>query len=352
MKLTRTYAVFAVIALTLASLFTINGCTRRAETPATTTRTTATNTTTDKPTKAKRKIVFVMKLIGIPYTNVCEEGMNKAAKDLGIEAQFLGPSTGGDTIQQIAIIEDQISRGVDAIVISPNDDQAVKPVIEKAMSKGIKVFTWDSDAPASKRIFYVAAADDVGIGTEVIDRIAKDIGGKGKVAVMTGSANALNLKLHVQGVEQGAKKYPGIKLVKPYIYNDDDQQKAIQGAITLLQANPDLAAFACVNSPGVPGVARALIQTGKDKKIKVWGLSIPSENRDYLKQGIVNGLTLWDPGKLTYATTKLVNDYLDGKKPYNGMEIPGIGKIKVKPNGIIIIPGLVITKENVDQFKF
>lgn len=329
------------------------GCSRRTGKPESTPTTVQTdNGETSKPAKSGRKIAFVMKLIGIPYTNACEKGMKQAAEELGIDAVFLGPPTGGDTIQQINIIENQISRGVDAIVISPNDDKAVKPVIAKAMRKGIKVFTWDSDAPESERIFYVAAADDVAIGVEVIDRIAKEIGGKGKVAVMTGGANALNLNLHVKGVEQGAKKYPGITLVKPYIYNDDDQQKAIQGAITLLQAHPDLAAFACVNSPGVPGAARAVIQTGKEGKVKIWGLSLPSENREYIKQGIVSGLTLWDPAKLTYVTTKLVNDYLDGKKPVDGMEIPGVGKLRVKPNGVILMPGVVITKENVDQFDF
>jgi len=342
----RNYLIALVIAILLASALVVGGCTRRTEKPESTT------TATSRPKKAQRKIAFVMKLIGIPYTNACERGMKQAAKELGIDAVFLGPPTGGDTAQQIAIIEDQISRGVDAIIISPNDDQAVKPVIKKAMSRGIKAFTWDSDAPESDRIFYVAAADDVGIGVEVIDRVAKDIGGKGKVAVMTGSPNALNLKLHVDGVEKGAKKYPGIQLVKPYIYNDDDQQKAIQGAITLLQRHPDLAAFACVNAPGVPGVACALIQTGKEGKVKVWGLSLPSENRDYIKRGVVNGLTLWDPAKLTYLTTKLVNGYLDGKKPVDGMEVPGIGKLKVSKNGVIIMPGVIITKENVDQFDF
>lgn len=341
----RCIITFAVGGL-LASALVFGGCARRATKPE------SPPATTSQVKKPTRKIAFVMKLIGIPYTNACERGMKQAADELGIEAVFLGPPTGGDTIQQIAIIEDQISRGVDAIVISPNDDQAVIPVIKKAMSKGIKVFTWDSDAPESSRIFYVTAADDVGIGVEVIDRIAKDIGGKGKVAVMTGSPNALNLSLHVQGVEKGAKKYPGIQLVKPYIYNDDDQQKAIQGAITLLQAHPDLAAFACVNAPGVPGAARALIQTGKDGTVKVWGLSLPSENRDYIKNGIVNGLTLWDPAKLTYLTTKLANDYLDGKKPANGMEVPGIGKLKVTPDGVVTMPGVIITKENVDQFDF
>ena len=51
-------------------------------------------------------------------------------------------------------------------------EDAVKPVVEKAMKRGIKVFTWDSDAPDTKRIFYVAAADDVvdEAGDEVIVR--------------------------------------------------------------------------------------------------------------------------------------------------------------------------------------
>ena len=345
MKLTRNYVFGFVVFVLLTSILAVGGCARR-------TGETVSSPVTSEPKKPVRKIAFVMKLIGIPYTNACERGMRQAADELGINAVFLGPPTGGDTIQQIAIIENQISRGVNAIIISPNDDQAVKPVIKKALSKGIKVFTWDSDAPESDRIFYVAAADDVGIGVEVIDRVAEDIGGKGKVAVMTGSPNALNLNLHVEGVEKGAKKYPNIELVSPYIYNDDDQQKAIQGAITLLQAHPDLAAFACVNSPGVPGAARALIQTGKEGKVVVWGLSLPSQNRDYIKKGIVNGLTLWDPAKLTYLTTKLVNDYLDGKKPVDGMEVPGIGKLRVGKDGVIIMPGAIITKENVDEFDF
>ena len=340
---TRICIIYALVAAVLAIGMLAGGCTRKAvkPTPAPTTGTTK-----------KHKIAFIMKLRGIVYTNAMERGMKQAIDELGIDAVFLGPQDGGNTIQQIAIIEDQISAGVDAIVISPNDDKAVIPVVKKAMDKGIKVFTWDSDAPESQRIFYVAAADDVGIGVQIIDKIAKEIGGKGKVAIMTGGPNALNLKLHVDGVVKGAKKYPGIELVEPYIYNDDDQQKAISGAIAVLQRHPDLAAFAAVNSPGVPGAARALIQTGKEGKVKIWGLSTPEDNREYLKKDIVNGLILWDPGKLTYVTAVLVNDYLNGKKPVDGMEIKGVGKLKVGKHGMILMPGEIITKENVDQFDF
>jgi len=300
----------------------------------------------------ERKIVFVFKLVGIPYGNVCERGAREAAKDLGINVEFLGPAKGGDVVGQIRMIETQISRGVDAIVISPNDPNSVKPVIAKAMKRGIKVFTWDSDAPDTKRIFYVAAADDIGIGEDIMDMLAKDIGGKGKVGIMSGGQGALNLNQHVEGVLKGLKKYPKIKLAKPIIYNDEQPQRAQSSVAGLLQRHPDLAGIACVNSPGPPGAARAVIAAGKVGKVKIWGLSLPSENRQYIKDGVVNGLILWDPAKLTYLTAKLVNDYLDGRKPVDGMVVPGIGKLKVSPNGIIIMPGVVITEENVDRFDF
>ncbi|NLN77019.1 MAG: substrate-binding domain-containing protein [Armatimonadetes bacterium] len=305
-----------------------------------------------KPGKDKRTIVFVFKLVGIPYSNACRKGAEQAAKDLGVNVEFTGPAKGGDVSGQIRIIENQISRGVDAIVISPNDPNSVKPVIEKAMAKGIKVFTWDSDAPDTQRIFYVAAADDVGIGSDIMDQLAKDMGGKGKVGIMSGSQGALNLNQHVDGVLEALKKYPDIKLAKPLLYNNDQPQLAQSGMAGLLQAHPDLGGIACVSSPGPPGAARAVIAAGKTGKVKIWGLSLPSENRQYLKDGVVNGLILWDPGKLTYLTAKLVNDYLDDIQPVDGSVIEDIGKLSVSDDGVVIMPGVVITKENVDEFDF
>lgn len=300
----------------------------------------------------KRTIVFVFKLVGIPYSNACEKGAKQATEDLGVNVEFLGPAKGGDVAGQIRIIESQIARGVDAIVISPNDPNSVKPVIAKAMKRGIKVFTWDSDAPNTERIFYVAAADDVGIGVDIMDKLAQEMGGKGKVGIMSGGQGALNLNLHVDGVKDGLKKYPNITLADPIIYNNDQPQQAQSGVASLLQRHPDLTGIACVNSPGPPGAARALKAAGKAGKVKIWGLSLPSENRDHLKDGSVNGLILWDPAKLTSVTARLVNDYLDGKEPVDGMEMDGVGKLKVGKDGVIIMPGVVITKENVDQFDF
>src|SRR5690554_4024337 len=115
-----------VLALVIGILIPLAGCAQKqASKPS-------------SRTSKKRKIVFVFKLVGISYATACEKGMKQAAKDLGVDCEFIGPSKGGDIMGQINMIEDQIARKVDAIVISPNDDKAVIPVIDKAIKAGIK----------------------------------------------------------------------------------------------------------------------------------------------------------------------------------------------------------------------
>lgn len=296
------------------------------------------------------RIAFVFKVDGLLYSEVCKRGAQQAAAELGIRVDYLAPDK-AEVGKQIAIIEQLIAEKADAIVVSPNDAEAIVPVIRKAMDSGVKVFTWDSDAPTSQRIFYVAAADDVQIGVDIAEALAKDIGGKGKVQIVSGGRGAANLNLHVDGMLKGFANHPDITLVEPYIYNDDDNQKARTMAVAALQKDPDIVGFACANSPSAPAVGEALTGLNKIGKVKVWGLALPSETREYLKSGAVSGLMLWDPAKLTYFTAKVVHDYLNGKQPEDGAEVEGIGKIGYA-NGIVLIPGVTITKENVDQFDF
>jgi ABC-type sugar transport system substrate-binding protein len=298
-----------------------------------------------------RRIVFIFKVDGLLYGNACKAGTEQATKELpGVTVEYQAPEK-AEVGKQIEIMQQLIAQKVDAIVLSPNDANAIAPAIKQAMDAGVKVFTWDSDAPGSQRIFYVAAADDVGIGIEIADHLAADMGGKGKVQIVSGGRGADNLNLHVKGFEQGFKKHAGITLVQPYIYNDDDHEKARTSASASLQKDPDIGGFACANSPSAPAIGEALTQLNKIGKVKVWGLALPSETSKYLKSGAVSGLILWDPSKLTNFTAHLVNDYLDSKPPVDGAEYPGVGKISYK-NGVILMGTTTITKDNVDQFKF
>lgn len=302
--------------------------------------------------KGNRRIVFIFKSAG-QYAEACKKGQVQADKELspkGTRVEFLAPDA-ADAGKQIGMIDQQIASKADAIIVSPNDDKAVTHIIEKAINSGVKVFTWDSDAPASKRIFYVAAADDVQIGIDIADALAKDIGGKGKVAIMSGGRGAANLNAHVDGMLQCFKKYPGITVVQPILYNDDSDVKARSMATGTFLTTPDLAGFACANSPTPPAIGETLGRLNKIGKVKVWGLSLPSLTRSYLKSGAISGIKLWDPGKLTYLAAMLANDYLDGKKPVDGANYPNAGKITVK-GPQVLMPGVTFTKDNVDQYNF
>jgi ABC-type sugar transport system substrate-binding protein len=303
---------------------------------------------------AKKKIVFVFKIGGISYSEACKAGADQANADPAINADVqYQASTEGTSEKQADIIDQAIVGKADAIVVSPVDAKAIVPALDRAAAAGIQVFTWDSDAPGSKRKFYVAAVDDVQIGTDIADALAKSVGEKGKVLIFSGQRTAENLNKHVQGMEAGFKKYPNIKVAQPYYYNDDDKGKAVSTAVTALQANPDAVGVACANSVSPPAAGEALRKSNSIGKVKVWGLALPSETKTYLKDGSVTGLYLWDPKLLTYVTAKLVKDALDGKMPTEGEEIAGVpGKTSV--NGATVIPPLrlEINKDNVDKMTF
>jgi ABC-type sugar transport system substrate-binding protein len=302
---------------------------------------------------AKKKIVFVFKIGGISYSEACRAGAQQANDDpaLNVNVEYQA-STEGTAEKQVDIINQAIVGHADAIVVSPVDAKAVVPALDKAAEAGIKVFTWDSDAPDSRRLFYVAAVDDVQIGTDIADALARSLGGKGKVLIFSGQRTAENLNRHVEGIEQGLKKYPGISMVQPYIYNDDKKNQATSMAVQALQANADVVGIACSNSPSPPAAGEAIRKLNLIGKVKVWGLALPSETKPYLLDGSVTGLYLWDPARLTYETAKLVRAALDGKMPQDGQEIPGEGKIGVKGPVVTLPLRLEINKANVEKLNF
>lgn len=305
-------------------------------------------------TGAKKKIVFVFKVGGISYSDACKAGADQASADASLNAEvtYQAPDK-ADSGAQADIIEQAIVKKVDAIVVSPNDSNAIVPVLNKAVDAGIKVFTWDADAPNSKRQFYVAAVDDVQIGTVIADALAKQVGEKGKVLLVSGQKTAENLNLHLKGMEEGFKKYKNISVVTPTIYNDDQLEQAKSKVLTALQANSDVVGIACANSVSPKGAGEAVKSINKVGKIAVWGLGLPTENKSYLKEGSISGLYLWDPKQLTYLTAKLVVDALDGKNPTDGGTLSGVdGKLAVKGPIVTLPLKLEINKDNVDKLNF
>jgi len=163
----------------------------------------------------------------------------KRGAELGVNILWVG-SAKSDAAEQVSVIEGLIQKKVDGILVSCNDADALKDVIDRAMDKGIKVATFDSDSPKSKRLFY-AGTDNYGIGVKAAVFMKKFLPSGGKVAVLTGVLGAPNLEQRIVGFRDGVK---GSKIeILPVQTGEDDVQKSVEVVNQFTAANKDLAGW-------------------------------------------------------------------------------------------------------------
>ena len=118
-------------------------------------------------------------------------GAEEAAKELGVDMIWDGP-TGLDAAKQNELVENWITRKVDAIAVAVENKDGISTVLRKARQRGINVLTWDADAEKDARDFLVNQATSKGIANTLTDAAAKILGGKGDFAIITGALTANN----------------------------------------------------------------------------------------------------------------------------------------------------------------
>jgi rhamnose transport system substrate-binding protein len=298
-------------------------------------------------------IALLPKSKGNQYFMTCEKGARTAAKDLGVELLFDGP-TNTDPAKQNEIVENWISLGVDVIVAACENKDGISTALRKARQQGIKVVTYDADALPDARSFFVNQATSAGIASSLLDTTAELIGSEGEYAIISATLTAGNQNDWIAAIKaRQAEKYPGMTLVdvKPC---DDQKDKAQQEATNLLSAYPNLKAIVAICSPGVPGAAEAVKQAGKAGDVKVVGLGLPSENRAYVKEGVTQAVILWkveDLGYLAIQTAAaLARDELaPGATEF---EAGKLGVMKIEGDNIILGTPFTFTRENIDDYDF
>ncbi len=307
-----------------------------------------------KPKATKKLLIgFMPKSKGNAYFLSCKQGADEAAKELGIEMIFDGP-TDPDPAKQNEIVEQWINLGVDAIAVACENRDGISTALRKANAKGIKVITYDADAQPDARKFFVNQATVEGIGNALTDEAARLLGGAGEYAIITASLTAGNMIAWQQAIEKrNAEKYPNLKRValRPC---DDLKDKAQSEATTLLSANPNLKLIMAICSPAVPGAAEAIKQAGKAGKVRLIGLGLPNENKRYVKDGVTDTVILWktlDLGYLTiHAATALAKGEL--KAGATSFKAGKLGEFKIAGDNILLGEPFKFTKENIDQFNF
>jgi rhamnose transport system permease protein len=307
-----------------------------------------------KPAVNGRKLVIAMmpKAKGDPYFISCKQGADEAAKELGIELLWDGP-TDLDPAKQNEVVEAWITRGVDAIAVSVENKAGISTVLRKAREKGIKVITWDADAEKDARDFLINQATPQGIGYTLTDEAARILGGKGDFAIITASLSAANQNEWIKFIrERLAQKYPDLKLVaiQP---SEGDRDRAFSETQTLLKVYPNVKLIMAIAAPAVPGAAEAVKQSGRSD-VKVTGLSLPNMCKPYIKEGVADSIVLWNTGDLGYLTVYAANALSTGelKRGDSKIQAGRLGGIEVVDDEVRLGTPFIFNKENIDRFNF
>lgn len=301
----------------------------------------------------KLTVALMPKSKGNGYFVSCKQGADQAAKDLGVELIFDGPTT-PDPAKQNEIIENWTTLGVDVIAAACENREGISTALRKAQSKDIKVITYDSDANSHARSFFVNQATPEGIGFTLMDEAARLCGEKGSFAIITASLTAANMNEWQKQIEiRRRDKHPDMKMValRPC---DDLKDKAQHEAADLLGAYPDLKLLMAICSPAVPGAAEAIKQAGKVGKVKLIGLGLPRENRGYVMGGITDEVILWKTMDLGYLTVEAAvalarGELKPGDKTFKSRKL---GDIEIQDDNLLLGKPFIFDKSNIDQFDF
>lgn len=300
------------------------------------------------------RIVIIPKLVGIAYYDAVKAGVDAAARELpDVAVTWTGP-TQDQVEKQIELIQRLIPTRPDLIAVAPNDAVLIRPVLLKAQSAGIHVISWDADT--SQREFFVNLVNYEAFGIKLVESVVKEVGVKGDVAIVTTNFTASNQTRWIEAIKRETyARYPGLRIVdvRPAGESTDEAYRVTQD---YLKAYPGLKAIVALGVPNLPGAARAVRDSGLAGKVAVVGNSTPNLMREFLKDGTVRSVLLWDARSHGYLTVYCARELLLGNlkpgQPFRAGELGEITPRKDDVNAQVALPTLIFTKDNVDQFKF
>ncbi|MEG0276048.1 MAG: substrate-binding domain-containing protein [Coprobacillus sp.] len=263
-------------------------------------------------TKDKLKIDVIVKSTTSQFFKSVYSGANAASKEYNIDLSFVGPENEEDYKSQVKMIENSISKNVDAIVLSSIDYHKLTEPVEKAVSKGIKVVIIDSDVNSDKVSLRITtnnfeAGKMAGQAALDIDEPSKTVG------IVNFDANTANGQERENGFREALKENKDIKNI--YTINvQSNIASATKGTFQLLEEHPDINVIATFNEWTTLGVGDAMREKKLKNKVSVIAFDNNPISVEMLETGEIDALIVQNPFALGYLGVEEAYELVNGKK--------------------------------------
>ena len=268
------------------------------------------------------------------FWTIARRGVEKADEELAdVEAEFRLTSDGTAAEQQ-RIVDDLLTKGVDAIAISPVDPQNQVALINAAAQRTL-VFTQDSDAPDSARTCYIGT-DNLAAGRQAGQLIREAIPEGGAIMMFVGKLDARNAQERVQGIKE-VLAGSNIRILDVRTDDVDDVRAKANAADTLVRY-PDIKGMVGLWSYNGPAILNAVREAGKIGRVRIITFDEADETLAGVKDGAIHATVVQQPYEFGYQAIRRMAQAVRGDRSF----IPETKQI--------IVPTLVVNRANVEEF--
>jgi ribose transport system substrate-binding protein len=288
--------------------------------------------------------VFVSANLQVPYWQTAGAGFAKAAEQFKVRSSFSGPQNYDAKAERDAL-DQAVQRKASGILLAVTDAAVLKDSIDKAAAAGIPVITIDSDAPASKRLFFIGT-NNYQAGLAGGQRLAKQLNGKGNVVVFT-MPEQTNMKDRLRGYKDALEKAGNIKITR-VVDIQGDPRIAFDTTTQIIGKEKDkVDAFVCLEAQSgkeVAGVLNSYHVTGK----AVMAMDTDEETLEWIKKGGIAATIAQKPYTMAFVGLQMLDNLYHHKPASLDSDW---SKDSFAPVPAFVDTGSdVIDKSNVDAF--
>ena len=258
----------------------------------------------------KPYIALVSKGFQHQFWQAVKLGAEQAAKDFDVTITYEGPDGEGAVDRQLDMISTVLSKKPSSIAIAAIDSQATVPLLRKAQSAGIPVIAFDSGVQSDIPIT-TASTDNLASAALAADKLAENIGGAGKVAVVSfDQTSQTGIERRDGFVDQIVKNYPDIDIVA-IEYGGGDHLKSAEITKALLLAHPDLKGIFGTNEGAAIGVSIGKKEVDSD--IVIIGYDSGAAQIKAVRDGVITGAITQNPVGIGYKSVEAAVMAINGE---------------------------------------